>query len=456
MIRERSLFVRFFAGFALTMFLVWLAVLAWEATTVQGQFDRAQRAETRGWARQILAAVRVSAQRPDELRDTVRRIEAARHELFVENGFPEPPWHLEVWRRKELLHASRDADAPLDVEAGPDWTTWTETDPDAGVTVRVAQRNLIIWSFALAAIPRQLAPLFWCFPFLLLPAWLTIRYGLRPVKSIVAQIEQRSEHLLSPLAPTLYRELSPLVRSTNHLMARLQARLQREQEFLADAAHQIKTPLAVIQANAELLADARDPAILGAAQAGLQEGVVDAAHVTHQLLALARSGADSGETARCLDFADLVRRRLAQAVGVALVRQVEIEFDGPDACPMRVFCGSMTALLDNLVDNAIKYSPKGGTVRVGLRREPDFVELSVQDQGRGIPADMRCKVFERFFRIPGQDEVGSGLGLAIVERAALRHGGRVALDDGPGGTGLLVIVRFEALEEATEPARMTD
>lgn len=442
MTRERSLFLRFFGGFAITMGLVWLGVLAWQATAVQARFDRVQAAETRGWTRQVLAAVRVSATRPDELRDTVRRIEDARRQLFVDNGFARPPWRLEVRRGSALLYASDDEAVPEGVGARGDWTTWTETDPGTGLSVRLSQRPLIAWSFALAGIPRQLAPLLYSFPFLLLPAWLTVRRGLRPVRDLVAQIEARSEHDLAPLAPAGYRELSPLVRSTNHLMSRLAARLQREQEFLADAAHQIKTPLAIIEANAETLAEARDAARRGAARQGLREGVADAVHVTHQLLALARSGAGEGGALRSLDAADLVRRRLAQADGVACPRGIDLEFAGPESCTLSADPEGLVALVDNLVDNAIKHSPPGGTVRVRLQRDDGHVLMRVDDAGPGIPPELRPRVFERFYRVPGQDVAGSGLGLSIVERVALRHQASVSLEDGPGGRGLSVVVRF--------------
>jgi signal transduction histidine kinase len=311
------------------------------------------------------------------------------------------------------------------------------------VTIRLAQELVIAWTFGFADTSHQFAPLLYCFPFLLMTAWFSIRYGLRPLNAVVAQIERRSAANLSPLRAPAHRELAPLVDSTNRLMDDLSGRLKREQEFLVDAAHQLKTPLAVVRLNAELIADANDAATAAVALAGLREGVNDAAHVVHQLLALARSGAHAlNEPLAQLDLAELVRGRLALAAPIALMRNIEIEFEGPERCQLALRRNSVAALIDNLAGNAVKYSPDGGRVQIRLAQGALATQLSIADQGPGIPSPMRRQVFERFFRMPDQDQPGSGLGLAIVERAAAHNHASVSLHDAIGGRGLLAVVEF--------------
>jgi len=229
----------------------------------------------------------------------------------------------------------------------------------------------------------------------------------------------------------------------NRLMQRLTERVERDKEFLTDAAHELKTPLSVIQANAHLLLNHRDnPARLQEADHGLRQGVARATHTVHQLLALerARHDAEAG-AAQQVDLVHLLRERLAHAAPLAIQRNVELELDAPDECPLVLHRESVVALLDNLVGNAVKYSPDGGRVRVSLTAGPAPL-LAICDEGPGIAPELRTKVFERFYRIPGQTQAGSGLGLAIAERAALRNGASVALLDGEAGRGLLVQVRF--------------
>ena len=163
----------------------------------------------------------------------------------------------------------------------------------------------------------------------------------------------------------------------------------------------------------------------------------------NQLLALARSGADSLELSKAHhDLVDLVRERIALSSGLAVQRRIELELVSPEHLEMWLNRESMGSLVDNLVDNAIKYSPDGGHVTVSLGEEGEALVLRVSDQGPGIPVELRERVFERFVRLDGSRCHGSGLGLTIVERAAGQHGAEVQLLDGPDGVGLMVAVRF--------------
>jgi two-component system sensor histidine kinase QseC len=461
-LRERSLFRRLLLGFVGVMLLVWLCNLALDVYETRTAKRRDMQRELRASALRILVVMQTIGDRPPlQMQPVVRKMEQLHYALYKELGWYTPALQTQVWQRGKLVYASPDAGLPpTDAAAGPyaqplksGWVASVETDPVTGVTVRMATEVIGEWLLQVSSIGYYFAPLLFSFPFLLLPAWFTIRRGLRPLKSIVGEIEERSASDLSPLAHSPYRELSPLVASVNRLMQRLSERLEREQEFLVDAAHELKTPLSIIQINAEslnALDGARTPQRVAEATAGLQQGVQRATHTVHQLLALARSGADSdGADLQPRDLVELVADRLALAGQIAAARGVEIELQAPDRCLMPLHLESMTSLIDNLVSNAIKYSPPEGRVSVTIQQgmpasAPGAVALTVADHGPGIAPESQRKVFERFFRLPDQDQPGSGLGLAIAERAALRNGGVITLANRDPGPGLQVVVLFNA------------
>ena len=226
-------------------------------------------------------------------------------------------------------------------------------------------------------------------------------------------------------------------------MRRLQQYMQREQEFLADAAHELKTPLAIIQVNATTLAESTDAERRQAAKAGIERGIERAARSVQQLLSLTRSSFEPAADSRVsLDVPDLLRDRMAEASPVAARRSIELELDSPPHLSLPLFRESFEALIDNLLDNAIKYSPVGGVVRVGLAKQDHVVQLTVADQGPGISASFRERVFERFFRVPGVEQPGSGLGLAIVQKAAAQNGIAMHLEHGSDERGLCARLVF--------------
>ncbi len=452
---NRSLFLRLLLGFGIVMLAIWLCVLALIVRETRTIGARVETALVKTVARQILAGVQPLARNPAQAREVISRIEQFQNEFFKEIGpHGAPPFQVQLWSGHAVVYASSglpvaepppaDLARPLRLLTGSNqdgWSSWSESDGHS--TVRVVQKRFNGAGFSEANTGFYLLPLAVSFPFLLIPAWFVIRRGLRPLTTIVDEIEQRSPADLSPLAPSSFKELAPLVSSVNSLMGRLADRLEREQEFLLDAAHELKTPLAIIQVNADSLAGTADPQRRQEAGRGLGEGVARATHTVHQLLAFARSGVDGGDSSLAhIDLADLVSTRIAHAVQLAVERKIELELHAPAVCLLLLHRESVTALVDNLLDNAIKYSPEGGRVSVELGEDG---QLRVSDQGPGIPAEFRQKVFERFFRMPGMEQSGSGLGLSIVERAAARNAARVRLEENPMGEGLVVVVSFDGL-----------
>lgn len=456
-VRYRSMFRRLMLGFTAVVMGLWLCNLALDIHETKTAKRRDMQRELQASALRILVVMQTLSDRPEQIPDVVRKMEKLHYALYSNLGWYVPALQTQVWQHGKLVYQSPDAGLPPTIlSAAPEaqplrdgWVDWVERDPQSDTTVRMTTEVIGEWLLQVSSIGYFLEPLLFSLPLLLIPAFFIIRVGLRPLNVIVGEIEGRSAADLTPLAPSPYKELSPLVSSVNRLMERLSERLQREQEFLLDAAHELKTPLSIIQINAESLNNSRTPQRSEEAAGGLREGVNRATHTVHQLLALARSGPDRDSTElHDMDLVELISDRLALAVQIANVRHIELELQGPDSCVLPLHRESMASLIDNLVSNAIKYAPPGSRIMVGVvdsLADSDGerqVSLSIADQGQGIPPEMHKKVFERFFRLPGQDQPGSGLGLAIAERAAARNNGSIRLENALRGTGLTVVVDF--------------
>jgi signal transduction histidine kinase len=225
---------------------------------------------------------------------------------------------------------------------------------------------------------------------------------------------------------------------------------ERERSFVADAAHELRTPIAAMQVNAEALQERHlapeDRELLG----GLLKSNARAGRLVVQLLSLTRTDiSPSQRLSATVDLEALGQDSLAELAAVAKAKGIELDLESHPGSLVQGDEESMRMLVDNLVGNAIKYSPAGSTVRVRVHREHDTVQLHVIDEGPGIAPELRARVFDRFYRAPGQDQPGSGLGLAIAKSVADRHGASLELSDGPDATGLLVRVRLAAASVTT-------
>jgi two-component system sensor histidine kinase TctE len=271
-----------------------------------------------------------------------------------------------------------------------------------------------------------------------------IRGGLKPVEQLRALVAARPPRDLSPLpTETVPEELQSLIEALNRQFELLSASLSGQERFLADAAHQLKTPLSALQTQLELAAEDGDAPTRQRRLFEMAELTRRTSHLAHQLLALARAEPSAGVYAQ---RQNVPLNRLAEGIArshldAAIERDIDLGFDlaggEVDGVPWL-----LQELLGNLVTNAIAYTPSGGhvTVRCGQRDGHPFLE--VEDDGPGIPPELRERVFERFFRPAGGAGNGCGLGLAIVRDIAAGHGATVVLDSGSGGRGLRVTVLF--------------
>lgn len=343
------------------------------------------------------------------------------------------------------------------VAGGRRWRARTHASPATGTRVTVfmpADSVDIIVTLNSRGI--YLLPLLVSLPILALPAWLSIRLALRPWRRVAAEVASRGPHDLRPLAfRPPHQELAAMADNIDALMARVAASAARERAFIADAAHELRTPLAAMRIHVQALqrqaGDAHQQELLG----GILRSARRAGRLIGQLLTLMRSDVSEVQATQTIRLDELLQDRMAALSGTALAAGVELELLA-DA-PVQV-CGrrdGLVSLIDNLVDNAIKYSPHGAIVSVCLDTPGQDALLLVRDRGRGIPAALRERVFDRFYRAPDQTETGSGLGLAIARSVVLQHGGTIALCDAADGPGLLVRVALPRLAPGAQGAAGT-
>jgi two-component system sensor histidine kinase TctE len=280
--------------------------------------------------------------------------------------------------------------------------------------------------------------------------WVTITRALRPLTRLgLAFARRRDDDLMAVNTEGIPAEVKPLIDAVNHHMHRIEAMLEARKRFLADAAHQLRTPLAVLRTQIDYGLRQRDPDEMRQALQGLGHSVRHAHRLTNQLLALSSAEAVNGlhrERAE-LDLHLLARDVAFDLSSLAVARQIDLGFEAQEMSQSSKMVWGHEALVRelivNLVDNALRYTPAGGSVTVSVEgsAQPGMVRLSVSDTGPGIPPAERAKVFHRFYRILGSAQVeGSGLGLAIVREIAMAHGAQVTLGDGPDGMGLRVVV----------------
>ncbi len=277
--------------------------------------------------------------------------------------------------------------------------------------------------------------------------WYGVGGGLFPLERLRLEVGRRSDQDLSPVeVQRVPREVRPVVDAINALLSRLDSALAAHRRFVANAAHQLRTPLAGLHTQAELALRESDPEAVRRSLEQLHQAAGRAAHLVSQLLSLARLEPRGGRPLQVepLDLNELARDTTARWVPPALARGIDLGFEGSSASANvlgdRLL---LEELLGNLIDNAVRYTPSGGEATVRVELTPTGTVLKVEDNGAGIPEDERKKVLERFHRgSTGLQTAGSGLGLAIVREIAVTHGADMRLEAGSEGRGTRVSVAF--------------
>jgi two-component system, OmpR family, sensor histidine kinase TctE len=314
------------------------------------------------------------------------------------------------------------------------------------ILIQVAERATLRDEFARQIMLRMMIPQGILVLLSTLTIWFGLGLGLRALTAMRREIENRSHVDLSPInessAPA---EVQPLVRAMNGLLERLSAALAAQQRFIADAAHQLRTPVAALKTQAEVAMRQAHDGELSTSLQQLRTAADHAAHLVQQLLTLARAepGSHRSVMRQPVDISLLARETTEEWVPRALARKIDLGFDDRSAAStVSADPFLIREMLGNLVDNAIHYTPAGGRVTVRVRTESGRTVLEVEDDGPGIPPEEREKVFERFYRMPGGSPQGCGLGLAIVREIAQGHGATVVARPGAGDRGTRMIITF--------------
>ena len=434
----KSLRRRIFWGFVACAAIIWVAFVVWILHTLFTDGQRGAEEEMTVYAQQILAVSGGLAEQPEATARIVQRV------IDIENAATdyddEPdPIHVQIWHDETLIFTSAELPVPRPDTGFAElqaldalWWTQTVSSADGAQTVRIWGLSSLTAALRLDRAPIFFLPLLFSLPVLLIPAWYMTRSGLRPLREVVAHIEQRvNNDSRAPLPPTPYKELNPIVDATNGLMQRLDAQLHRERSFAADVAHEMKTPLAIVQANADILAGNPDAKQHQQALQDLRAGITRSDRLVAQLLQLMRleRGADLPQREDSLDLAEFLRDRVGQLEPLARKRDITLVVDAPDQAHVQINLTAFSAIVDNLLDNALKYGPQSSEVTVTLVHNAGEVSLRVADAGAGIPAEMRERAFERFERLREIDAEGAGLGLSIVREAVARLHGSLSFCD---------------------------
>ena len=368
---------------------------------------------------------------------------------------PEEEFVLQAWERDgRLRYASRPA-APVPRFAadgfavvrigGAPWRIFGTMRHRGYVQVAqpMAERDRLAAKMAL----RTGAPLLVFVLALAMLTLLVVGRALRPLGRLTRALEGRSPHRLQPLVVAdMPPDLQPMVQAVNSLLGKIDAALTAQQTFVADAAHELRSPLAALKLQAQLVERAGDDAARKVGLARLHERLDRATHMVQQLLNLARfEGGHTEAQHRPVDLGDLLASVVRDHVLLAESRHIDLGIEAPASFCIDADADSLHVLLNNLVDNALRYTPPGGRVDLQAVRIDGRAQLRVEDNGPGVAPDQRERLFDRFHRLEGNAAWGSGLGLAIARNIATHHGAVIALATGAGGRGLLVTVTFPSV-----------
>lgn len=453
MIRLRSLQARLLA------LVLGLVAAVWMATAVMTWRD------VRHELRELLdshlaqAAAILVVQRSGELGEHGerhdRRVEAPTLHRYA------PKVAFQVFHEGRLVLAS--ANAPADpfvavdrdrVEGfrsvtrdGTDWRVFTARGAESDILVHVAEQERSRSDILLAVLRGTLGPVLLAAPLLAAALWWAVHRGLVPLRGLRDELERREPGSLAPVpAEGAPAEMQPMIEALNRLLGRIAQLMESERRFTADAAHELRTPIAAIRAQAQVALGEADPSLRRHALQSTVDGCDRAARLVEQLLTLSRLDQGGAPEQGPVELRALVQQVLADAVPGALAKGQDLSLDcAPQGAAFAVR-GSATllaVLVRNLVDNAIRYSPRGARVVVGLQAAPS-VSLRIEDTGPGLKEEELARLGERFFRVLGSGEAGSGLGWSIVRRIASAHGIEVRVDRSEALGGLAVRLAFPA------------
>lgn len=373
---------------------------------------------------------------------------------------------FQVWATAgSLLLRTRDAPATsFDKQNGFDtiqaqgqpWRTFATWNERHGFQVRVFERLRAREDLAAGVAGRMITPLLFAVPLLALIIWFSIERGLTPLRTLSSAITARDAANLDPVRlHRVPKEVEPLVDSLNDLLQRLSHSIDKERRFTADAAHELRTPLAAIKVQAQVALGAENPGKRRGALLQIVEGVNRTTHLVQQLLTLARLDQPEINVLQAVDLGDLAAQCAARYAESALQKELELSVSAEPECLVRGDPTTLDVMIGNLIDNAIRYTQEQGRVEVSVAKQRESIVLSVKDNGPGVPEEDRRRVLDRFYRAEGNRVPGSGLGLSIVERIADAHQAKISLGEGLDGKGFGVCVLFSQESQDLGPTAVS-
>jgi two-component system sensor histidine kinase QseC len=388
------------------------------------------------------------------------RVEHGEDEIAITHEY-EQKLAFQIWDEHELLMRSSSAPNTAlgshkqgyseSVINGQPWRVLTRWDTHHEFMIQVAEplagREILARHITL----NMLMPTLIVLPVLALLIWFGVGTGLRPLQQLKQEVKQRTANRLAPVAMAgVPEEVAPLVIALNDLFARLEEAFEGERRFTADAAHELRTPLAALKIQAQVALRSKDESERHSAIEKVLLGVDRATRLVEQLLALARVDPDTAAANyKQVDLHGLVAMVMRDLEPIAHAKQIALSLDESTACNILGDEAQLSLLLRNLLDNAIRYTPEGGCVSVSLNNRSEDnalggnapeVMLTISDTGPGIAENELERVLQRFYRVASNGQDGSGLGLSIVSRIAELHGARLELTNKSSGHGLIARV----------------
>ncbi len=432
----------------LLLLLTGTVLAGWLATALFTYFDARQEIGALLDAHLAQSAGLIAAQLEHEIEHESRHDEPRQYQHERKIAF-------QVWDRQGRL-LLRSANAPQArlletaegfgdaVFEGRRWRLFSRWDESRRFLVLVGERYEVRDELAQSVASHLLHPLYLALPVLALLIWLAVGAGLAPLAGLAREVARRAPDNLAPLATSnAPQEVSPLLVALNRLFERLKQSLEQERRFTADAAHELRTPLAGVKTQAQVALAATAEAERRHALQQVLTGTDRAAHLVEQLLVLARLDPQAAIAAdRPVELVPLAQQALADIAPFAASKDIELALAPGEPVSTTGDALLLKVLLRNLLDNAVRYTPRGGAVQVVVTASGEGPRLTVSDTGPGIPEAERERVFERFHRGLGSGEEGSGLGLSIARRIADLHGARLSLESAAAGEGLSVCLQF--------------
>lgn len=389
--------------------------------------DSARLAFLQAYDRQLLQ----DAFEPDEAHDRLKLLAHRSGQLF----FASPGLARDLKPTEEGVLALLEVD-------GHRWRLLcsnSQTQPWSVCMVKSADSWKLL--FGVGQKTRLIGPLVMVIPFLILPLALAFWLGLRPLRQLTEALKGLNEEAKAPMVLRRnYKELSPLVDAINAWTQLVSKGRERDREFIANAAHELRTPLAALRVNAEALAGFVLPAKAGVHMAHLLNSCRRMSRMVEQLMALLRNDFETSAfiSPQTIRLRAMLQERLAELAILAASARVELQLEAEQEVLLLGRTEMLQSVVDNLVGNAIRYAPAGSVVRIGLSQCGDAACIEVRDQGPGMSAEFMSVAFERFTRAAGDGSIGAGLGLSIVKAAVRAHQGQVLLVRPSDGPGLLV------------------